>query len=246
MQRDRIFDVVKLFVVPTPIGNLEDASFRSIECLKSVDLILAEDTRHTAKLLKHYAVETTLRSFHMHNEHKLIEPLIERMQQGGTLALVSDAGTPAISDPGFLLVRACVDNGIEVECLPGPTAFVPALVVSGLPADRFCFEGFLPARKGRQKRLTGLIDEQRTMIFYEAPHRLLRTLQDMRNVFSSERRACVSRELSKRFEQHHRGSLAELCEEFEKSPARGEIVLIVEGKGRHRAERNERPGSDEC
>jgi 16S rRNA (cytidine1402-2'-O)-methyltransferase len=219
----------KLFLVPTPIGNLKDITFRAIEVLESVDLILAEDTRHTARLLHHYNIKTQLQSHHKFNEHKTVEAVSNRIAGGQTVALVSDAGTPGISDPGYLLVRYCIDKGIDVETLPGPTAFVPALINSGLPADRFCFEGFLPQKKGRQKKFSSLADETRTMIFYESPYRLTKTLEQMIEVFGSERDASVSREISKIFEENRRGSLTDLLEYYRNTPPRGEIVLIVAG-----------------
>lgn len=220
----------KLYVVPTPIGNLGDMTFRSIEVLKKVDLILAEDTRVTGKLLKHYGIETTMRSHHMHNEHKSIHSIIQNIESGTVIALVTDAGTPAISDPGFLLVRACVEANIEVSCLPGATAFVPALVNSGLPNDRFVFEGFLPPKKGRQKRLLELQNETRTIILYESPYKLVKTLHQLSDIFGDERRVSVSRELSKIYEEQIRGTLSEVILHFQKKPPKGEIVIIVEGK----------------
>ena len=220
----------KLFVVPTPIGNLEDITFRAIRVLREVDLILAEDTRSTGFLLKHYGIETRMNSHHKFNEHKTVENVVQRIVSGQTLALVSDAGTPAISDPGFLLVRACVEAGIEVECLPGATALVPALVASGLPNDRFCFEGFLPQKKGRQTRINALQDETRTMVFYESPFRLVKTLQQLAAVFGEERKASVSREISKLHEETQRSTLASLAQYYTAHPPKGEIVLIVAGK----------------
>jgi 16S rRNA (cytidine1402-2'-O)-methyltransferase len=219
----------KLFLVPTPIGNLKDITCRAIEVLGSVDLILAEDTRHALKLLKHYNIKSPLQSHHMFNEHKSIESICTKILSGKTIALISDAGTPGISDPGFLLVRKCVEKGVPVETLPGPTALIPALVNSGLPCDRFCFEGFLPPKKGRNKKLTGLQDEKRTMIFYESPYRLVKTLDEMSAHFGSERDACVSRELSKVFEENLRGSLSFLADHFRNTPPKGEIVIIVAG-----------------
>jgi len=219
----------KLFIVPTPIGNLEDITLRALNVLKSVDIILAEDTRTSQKLLSHYGIEKRLFSHHMHNEHKALPSLINRLSGGEVMALISDAGTPAISDPGFLLVRECIRNGIEVECLPGPVAFVPALVNSGLPCERFCFEGFLPQKKGRQTRLKQLADESRTMIFYESPHRLLKSLEEFAQAFGTERQACVSRELSKIHEENARGSLIQLIEHFKMANIKGEICIVVQG-----------------
>jgi 16S rRNA (cytidine1402-2'-O)-methyltransferase len=206
----------RLFVVPTPIGNLEDITLRALRILKEVDMILAEDTRTSSVLLHHYEIRKPMHSFHQHNEHKVVEGIVERIAAGQTVALISDAGTPGISDPGFLLVRACLEKGIEVECLPGPTAFVPALVNSGLPSDRFIFEGFLPQKKGRATRLKHLSEEERTMIFYESPFRLAKTLQQFATTFGPERRACVSRELTKKFEENRKGTLQELAAHYEK------------------------------
>ena len=220
----------KLYIVPTPIGNLEDMTFRAIRVLKEVDLILAEDTRTSGKLLKHFEISTHMHSHHMHNEHKTVENLIKRLQAGETIALISDAGTPAISDPGFLLTRACIENNIEVDCLPGATAFVPALVNSGLPNDRFVFEGFLPEKKGRQTRYLALSEESRTMIFYVSPHKLLKTLAEFVQYFGAERAVSVSRELSKLHEETIRGTAEEVLKHFEAKPAKGEIVAVVGGK----------------
>ena len=220
----------KLFIVPTPIGNLEDMSFRAIRILKEVDLILAEDTRTSGKLLKHFEISTHMHSHHMHNEHKTIENLIKRLQAGEKIALISDAGTPAISDPGFLLTRACIENNIEVDCLPGATAFVPALVNSGLPNDRFVFEGFLPEKKGRQTRYLALADETRTMIFYVSPHKLTKTLAEFVQYFGADRQVSVSRELSKLHEETIRGTATEVLKHFESKPPKGEIVAVVAGK----------------
>lgn len=217
-------------MVPTPIGNLEDITFRAIKVLKDVDVVLAEDTRTSGKLLKHFEIETPLQSHHMHNEHKTVESLVQKMKAGTTMALISDAGTPAISDPGFLLTRACIEHDIDVECLPGATAFVPALVNSGLPNDRFVFEGFLPVKKGRQTRLKTLAEESRTMIFYESPHKLVKTLTQFVEYFGAERRVSVSRELTKLFEETIRGTATETLEYFEKNPPKGELVIVVEGK----------------
>ncbi|APU68193.1 16S rRNA (cytidine(1402)-2'-O)-methyltransferase [Christiangramia flava] len=220
----------KLYLVPTPIGNLEDMSFRAIRILKEVDLILAEDTRNSGKLLKHFDISTPMLSHHMHNEHKTVEGLVNRIKSGERMALISDAGTPAISDPGFLLSRACVEAGIEIDCLPGATAFVPALVNSGLPNDKFVFEGFLPVKKGRQTRLNLLAEETRTMIFYESPHKLLKTLSHFAEYFGSERRVSVSREITKLHEETIRGTATEVLEHYTQHPPKGEIVIIVAGK----------------
>ncbi len=220
----------KLYLVPTPIGNLKDITFRAIEVLKEADLILAEDTRTSGKLLKHYAIETPMQSHHMHNEHKTTEQLVNRIVAGDIVALISDAGTPAISDPGFLLTRACIERGVEVDCLPGATAFVPALVNSGIPNDRFVFEGFLPVKKGRQTRLQLLAEESRTIVLYESPHKLVKTLAQLADYFGEERRVSVSRELTKVYEETIRGTLKEVEDHFRNKPPKGEIVLIVEGK----------------
>lgn len=220
----------KLYLVPTPIGNLEDMTFRAIKVLKEVDLILAEDTRTSGKLLKHYEIATHMHSHHMHNEHKTVENIIKRLQAGENIALISDAGTPAISDPGFLLTRACVENKIEVECLPGATAFVPALVNSGLPNDKFVFEGFLPEKKGRQTRFLILAEETRTMIFYVSPHKLVKTLAEYVQYFGAERQISVSRELSKLHEETIRGTAEEVLKHFEIKSPKGEIVVVVGGK----------------
>lgn len=220
----------KLYIVPTPIGNLEDMTFRAIRILKEADLILAEDTRTSGKLLKHFEISTHMHSHHMHNEHKTIENIISRLQGGETIALISDAGTPAISDPGFLITRACIENGIAVECLPGATAFVPALVNSGLPNDKFVFEGFLPDKKGRQTRYLALAEETRTMILYVSPHKLVKTLSEFVTYFGEDRPVCVSRELSKMHEENVRGTVKEVLTHFEKIAPRGEIVVVVGGK----------------
>lgn len=220
----------KLFVVPTPIGNLQDITLRALNVLKECSLILAEDTRTSAFLLKHYGVSTHMQSHHKFNEHKVTTQIIERIKAGEIIALISDAGTPAISDPGFLLVRECIKEGLEVECLPGATAFVPALVESGLPNDKFCFEGFLPQKKGRQTRLKILAEEERTMVFYESPYRLLKTLLQLVEFFGHERQASVSREISKLYAETIRGSLEELSEHFKLNEPRGEFVIVVEGK----------------
>ena len=220
----------KLYLVPTPIGNLEDMTFRAIRILKEVSFILAEDTRTSGKLLKHFEIATQMHSHHMHNEHKSIEGILKRIQAGETCALISDAGTPAISDPGFLLTRACVENNIEVDCLPGATAFVPALVNSGLPNDKFVFEGFLPVKKGRQTRLLLLAEETRTIIFYESPHKLIKTLGHFAEYFGKDRQVSVSRELSKMFEETIRGTVTDVLAHYAAKPPKGEIVVIVEGK----------------
>lgn len=220
----------KLYIVPTPIGNLEDMTLRAIRVLKEVDFILAEDTRTSGKLLKHFEISTQMHSHHMHNEHKSIEGILKRLQAGETCALISDAGTPAISDPGFLLTRACVEHHIEVDCLPGATAFVPALVNSGLPNDKFVFEGFLPAKKGRQTRFLALAEETRTIIFYESPHKLIKTLGHFVEYFGADRRVSVSRELTKLFEETVRGTAKEVLAHYTAKPPKGEIVVVVEGK----------------
>ncbi|MDX8552214.1 16S rRNA (cytidine(1402)-2'-O)-methyltransferase [Tenacibaculum sp. 1B UA] len=220
----------KLYLVPTPIGNLEDITLRALNILKEVDYILAEDTRTSGKLLKHFDIATPMQSHHMHNEHKTVDTIVKRMQSGETFALISDAGTPAISDPGFLLTRACVQHGVDVECLPGATAFVPALVNSGLPNDKFVFEGFLPVKKGRQTRLKSLAEETRTMIFYESPHKLLKTLTSFVEYFGEDRQLSVSRELTKLFEETKRGSVKEVLAYYTEKPPKGEIVVVVDGK----------------
>jgi 16S rRNA (cytidine1402-2'-O)-methyltransferase len=219
-----------LYLVPTPIGNLSDITLRALETLKSVDVILAEDTRTSGFLLKHYAISKPLQSFHNFNEHKVLSNLIERLQNGAVMALVSDAGTPGISDPGFLLARACVEAGLTIECLPGPTAFVPALIKSGLPSDRFVFEGFLPHKKGRQTLLKKLADEERTMIFYESPYRLVKALEQFIEYFGAGRKASVSRELTKLFEETVNGTLEEVVNHFKIKEVKGEIVIVVQGK----------------
>lgn len=219
-----------LYIVPTPIGNLQDITLRALEVLKKVDLILAEDTRTTIKLLNHYQVIRPLSPYHQHNEHQVLQHLINQLMEGKNMALVSDAGTPGISDPAFLLVRECIKVGVKVECLPGSTAFVPALVNSGLPANRFAFEGFLPQKKGRQTIFKKLAEEERTMIFYESPHRLVKTLEEMIQYFGADRQCSVSRELTKMFEENARGTLQEVCEHFKKKEVKGEIVMVVAGK----------------
>lgn len=221
----------KLYLIPTPVGNLEDITLRALRLLKEADLILAEDTRTSAKLLKHYDINTTLLSHHKFNEHRQVDRIAERIEKGENIALISDAGTPGISDPGFLLTRTCVERGIPTECLPGATAFVPALVNSGFPCDRFCFEGFLPQKKGRQKKLNALAEEKRTLIFYESPFRLVKALEQMAEVFGPQRPACVAREITKMFEEFKRGTLEELAAWYRQNGIKGEIVLIVAGKG---------------
>ena len=221
---------MKLYIVPTPIGNLKDMTFRAVEVLKEVDLILAEDTRTSGKLLKRFEINTPSQSHHMHNEHKTVEGLVQKLKSGTTIALISDAGTPAISDPGFLLTRACIENDIEVECLPGATAFVPALVNSGLPNDKFVFEGFLPVKKGRQTRLKLLAEETRTMIFYESPHKLLKTLAHFCEYFGEDRTVSVSRELTKLYEETIRGTAKEVLDYYTSKPPKGEIVIVVGGR----------------
>ncbi len=219
-----------LFLVPTPIGNLRDITLRALEVLKAVDLILAEDTRTTSHLLNHYQVEKPLTPYHQHNEHKVLQHIVDQLKEGKTMALVTDAGTPGISDPAFLLVRECIRAGVRVESLPGPTAFVPALVNSGIPSNRFCFEGFLPLKKGRQSLLKQLATEERTMIFYESPMRLVKTLEEFCNYFGGERLCSVSRELTKMFEENKRGTLKEVSDHFRGKTVKGEIVIVVAGK----------------
>jgi len=219
-----------LYIVPTPVGNMEDMTLRAIRILKEADLVLAEDTRTSGILLKHHGIQNHLMSHHKFNEHGTSAGIVERLRGGKTIALISDAGTPGISDPGFFLVREAVRAGIEVQTLPGATAFVPALVSSGLPCDRFCFEGFLPPKKGRQSRIEALREEQRTMVFYESPYRLLKLLQQLSEVFGEERQASVCREISKVHEESRRGSLAELISHFTQTPPKGEIVVVVAGK----------------
>ena len=220
----------KLYLIPTPIGNLEDITLRALRLLKEVDVVLAEDTRTTKKLFSHFEIKTSLAAFHMHNEHKVLEKCIVRLKSRETIALVSDAGTPAISDPGFLLVRECIKEGIEVDCLPGATAFVPALVNSGLPSEKFIFEGFLPVKKGRQTRLKGLKEEERTMVFYESPHRIVKTLSQFMQYFGEERSISISREISKMFEETKRGTIKDILQYFKQKKPKGEFVIIVAGK----------------
>ena len=219
-----------LYVVPTPIGNLADITHRSIHVLSQVELILCEDTRVSQKLLKHYNIDTPTKSYHMHNEHRTVDRLVEQLQQGMSMALISDAGTPAISDPGFLLVRACLQSGVNVTSLPGPTAFVPALVQSGFPTDRFVFEGFLPHKKGRKSRLSQLAEETKTIVLYESPHRILKTLAQCAQVMGPDRQASISRELTKAFEESVRGTLEELEAHFTTHTPKGEFVLVIQGK----------------
>lgn len=222
-------DSGKLYIVPTPVGNLQDMTFRAIDVLKSVDLVLCEDTRTSGFLFKHFDIETPKRSFHMHNEHKAVEGVISQLKAGSNIAQISDAGTPGISDPGFLLARACTENNIPIETLPGATAFIPALVNSGFPCDKFCFEGFLPQKKGRQKRLTQLSEETRTIVFYESPHRVVKTLEQFGEFFGEERLCSVSREISKLHEETVRGTLSEVCNHFKQHAPKGEFVIILKG-----------------
>ena len=219
-----------LYIVPTPIGNLKDITLRALDVLNEVDLILAEDTRTTSHLLNHYAITKPISPYHQHNEHKILQHLIDQLIAGKKMALVTDAGTPGISDPAFLLIRECVKNNIKTECLPGATAFVPALVNSGIPSNSFIFEGFLPLKKGRQTLLRSLAEEERTMIFYESPMRLVKTLEEFVPVFGEDRQCCVSRELTKMFEENKRGTLKEVCEYFKQKTVKGEIVIVVQGK----------------
>jgi 16S rRNA (cytidine1402-2'-O)-methyltransferase len=219
-----------LYLVPSPIGNLQDITLRALEVLKQVDVILAEDTRMSSRLLNHYQIIKALSPYHQHNEHRVLHHLVDQLLQGKKMALLTDAGTPGVSDPAFLLVRECIKVGVTVECLPGATAFVPALVDSGLPMNRFVFEGFLPPKKGRQTLLKQLAEEERTMIFYESPMRLVKTLDEMSGYFGADRRCCVSRELTKLFEENRRGSLAEVCAYYKEKGVKGEIVIVGEGK----------------
>lgn len=220
----------KLFIVPTPIGNLKDITIRAIDTLQAVEIIYAEDTRTSLKLLNHYEISTPMQSFHMHNEHAKINNIISSFKQGKTAAIISDAGTPGISDPGFSLVRACVENDIEVECLPGATALIPALINSGFPCEKFSFEGFLPAKKGRTKRLKEIVAQEKTMIFYESPHRLIKTLKDFSDYFTGENQVSVSREISKKFEETIRGTLLQVIDHFEKNKPKGEFVIVLSTK----------------
>lgn len=219
-----------LYLVPSPIGNLKDITLRALEVLKEADLILAEDTRTSSNLLNHYQVNRPLSPYHQHNEHKIVQHLITQLSEGKKIALMTDAGTPGISDPAFLLVRECIKTGIKVECLPGATAFVPALVNSGIPINRFCFEGFLPVKKGRQTLLKKLAEEERTMLFYESPMRLVKTLEEFKGYFGEDRLCCVSRELTKMFEENRRGTLKDVCTYFKEKTVKGEIVIVVAGK----------------
>ncbi len=225
--------ISKLYLVPTPIGNLEDITLRAIKVLKDVDIILAEDTRTSGKLLKHFNIGTPMLSHHMHNEHKMVDRIVGRILAGENFALISDAGTPAISDPGFLLTRACIEKGVEVECLPGATAFVPALVNSGFPNDKFIFEGFLPVKKGRQTRLKMLSEETRTIIFYESPHKLIKTLLQFEEYFGENRMVSVSRELTKLYEETRRGTLKVVKDHFIEHPPKGEIVIVLKGNSKN-------------
>jgi 16S rRNA (cytidine1402-2'-O)-methyltransferase len=220
----------KLYIVPTPIGNLEDITIRALRILKEVDLVLAEDTRQTVKLFQHYQIQKPLQSYHQHNEHKVFQNLVSELKSGKQIALVSDAGTPGISDPGFLIIRECVKEGIAVDCLPGATAFVPALVKSGLPCDSFCFEGFLPEKKGRQTMLKKLAEEERTVVFYESPHRILKTIAQLIEFFGADRQASISRELTKVFEETVNGSLQQILEHFTNGTIKGEFVIVIAGK----------------
>ena len=222
-------ETAQFFLVPTPIGNLEDITLRALRILKDVDVVLAEDTRNTSNLLKFYEINNTLKSYHSYNEHKIQQQIVNLLKEGSKMALVTDAGTPGISDPGYLIVKACLLNDIEIECLPGPTAFVPALIKSGLPADRFIFEGFLPHKKGRKKRLDSLINEKRTMIFYESPYRIIKTLNDFISYFGASRKASVSRELTKKYEETVNGDLESVIQHFEEEKIRGEFVIILQG-----------------
>ena len=230
-----------LYIVPTPIGNLQDITLRALEVLKNADLILAEDTRTSGRLLNHYQIIKALSPYHQHNEHKVLHHLVDQLLQGKKMALLTDAGTPGVSDPAFLLVRECIKVGVKVECLPGATAFVPALVNSGLPMNRFCFEGFLPPKKGRQTVLKQLALEPRTIVLYESPMRLVKTLEELAGYFGEERQCCVSRELTKLFEENRRGTLREVCEHFREKGVKGEIVIVIAGVG----EKKRREESDE-
>lgn len=218
-----------LYIVPTPIGNLQDITLRALDVLKSVDLVLAEDTRNSSRVLNHYQIIKALSPYHQHNEHKVLHHLVDQLLQGKKMALLTDAGTPGVSDPAFLLIRECIKVGVTVECLPGATAFVPALVNSGLPMNRFSFEGFLPPKKGRQTLLKQLATEERTLVFYESPMRLVRTLEELAGYFGAERLCCVSRELTKIYEENRRGSLRDVCDYFREKGVKGEIVIVVEG-----------------
>jgi 16S rRNA (cytidine1402-2'-O)-methyltransferase len=223
---------ISLYIVPTPIGNLADITLRALDVLKQVNTILAEDTRTSATLLRHYQIDKPLQSFHIFNEHKVLRALIDRLKKGEVMALVSDAGTPGISDPGFLITREALAEGLAVECLPGPTAFVPALIKSGFPTDRFVFEGFLPHKKGKQTAIQGIANEERTVILYESPHRLVKTLEMMRGMFEETRKVSVSRELTKMFEETVTGTIAEVLQHFTAKEVKGEIVIVIDGKGK--------------
>lgn len=231
-----MFSNGKLILVPTPIGNLEDITFRAVSVLKEAEIILVEDSRVSSRLLKHLGIEKKMWAHHKYNEHHAVQSLVSELKAGRKIAMISDAGTPGISDPGFLLTRACIENGIEIECLPGPTALIPALAVSGLPTDRFVFEGFLPQKKGRKKRLQELTEETRTMVFYESPFRLVKTLTQFSETFGKTRKACVCRELTKIYEEVKRGSLGELIEYYSGNPPKGEIVVVVDGKQKKQTE----------
>jgi 16S rRNA (cytidine1402-2'-O)-methyltransferase len=219
-----------LYLVPTPLGNLKDITLRSLEVLQQVDVILCEDTRTSSRLLNHYNIQKPVSPYHQHNEHKIVQHIVEQLAAGKTMALITDAGTPGISDPAFLLVRECIKQDVKVECLPGAAAFVPALVNSGIPTNRFCFEGFLPLKKGRQTLMKKLVEEERTMIFYESPMRLVKTLEEFIQYFGAERECCVSRELTKMFEENKRGTLREVADHFKAKTVKGEIVIVVAGK----------------
>ena len=234
-----------LYIVPTPIGNLQDITLRALEVLKNADLILAEDTRTSGRLLNHYQIIKALSPYHQHNEHKVLHHLVDQLLQGKKMALLTDAGTPGVSDPAFLLVRECIKVGVKVECLPGATAFVPALVNSGLPMNRFCFEGFLPPKKGRQTVLKQLALEPRTIVLYESPMRLVKTLEELAGYFGEERQCCVSRELTKLFEENRRGTLREVCEHFREKGVKGEIVIVIAGVGEKKRREESDEGSDE-
>lgn len=229
----------KLYIVPTPVGNFDDMTFRAINTLREVDLILAEDTRTSSVLLRHFDISTPMQSHHKYNEHTAVERVADMLEEGRSIALISDAGTPGISDPGFLLSRECRRRGIDVECLPGATAFVPALVDSGLPCDRFHFEGFLPVKKGRKTRLGILAEKEETVVMYESPHRITRTLGELAETFGPEREAAVVREISKKFESHYRGTLGELLEEFTSNQPKGEFVIVIDGKKKERPARRQ-------
>ncbi len=220
----------ELYVIPSPIGNLGDFTYRAVALIKEMDLVLAEDTRTTGILLNHYGIKVKMRSYHIHNEHKILDSIVRDLKEGVNMALLTDAGTPGISDPGFLLIRACIQNEIEVVSLPGPTSFIPALINAGIPCERFCFEGFIPVKKGRKTFLENLKEETRTMVFFESPHRLLKTLDQFSEVFGQHRNISISREISKKFEQTIRGSIVEVIEHFKSNPVRGEFVIIVAGK----------------